>query len=102
MTAARFSPLAKNDLLSAVAWIAKDNEVAAQGLLDAALAAAARIGEHPQIGARRPDLVDEPYRLLTLTGFPYVLVYNAERHPPLIMRMVHGVRDLPDLLRDLS
>lgn len=102
MTAAIFSPLAWDDLFSALEWIARDNPHAAQGLVDAALSAAARIGAHPQVGTVRPNLADEPYRLLTLTGFPYVVVYNADRRPPLIVRIVHGARDLSDLLRDLS
>jgi toxin ParE1/3/4 len=63
--------------------------------------AAERIGLHPQLGVSRPDIARDPYRFLALSGFPYVVVYNAERRPPLIVRVVHGARDLPDLLRDL-
>jgi toxin ParE1/3/4 len=40
-------------------------------------------------------------RCLTLTGFPYVIVYNAERTPPRIIRILHGARDLPEILRGL-
>lgn len=102
MISAIFSPLAQDDLLSALQWIARDNPNAAQGLLDAALSAAARIGAHPEIGALRSDLADEPYRFLALTGYSYIVVYNASRKPPLIVRIVHGARDLPELLQDLS
>ena len=49
----------------------------------------------------RPPGTREPYRFLTLTGFPYVIVYNAERRPRLIVRIVHGARDLPSVLREL-
>ena len=45
------------------------------------------------------DLAGEPYRFLALTGFSYVIVYNADRTPPLILRILHGARDLPELLR---
>jgi toxin ParE1/3/4 len=85
-----------------VEWITQDNPVAAQGLLDAVLRAAERIGEHPQIGVRRPDLTGSVrYRFVVLTGYPYLIVYTADRNPPVIVRMVHGARDLPRLLRNL-
>ena len=85
-----------------MAWIARDNPVAAQGLLDAVLRAAERIGEHPQFGVRRPDLTASPrYRFVVLTGYPYLIVYAADRIPPVIARALHGARDLPPLLRSL-
>ena len=62
---------------------------------------AARIGEHPELGVIRPELAEDPYRFIMLTGFPYVIVYNADRHPPLILRLLHGARDLPIVLRNL-
>lgn len=83
-------------------WIAKDNPAAAQSLLDAVVRAAQRIGAHPQIGAVRRELTDGPYRFVTLTGFRYLVVYAANRDPPLIVRIVHSARDLPRILRDLE
>jgi toxin ParE1/3/4 len=59
------------------------------------------IGEHRHIGVLRPEVVGPPYRCLPLTGFPYVIVYNAERTPPWIIRILHGARDLPEILRGL-
>ena len=99
--AADLSPRARRDLLEAVRWIAKDNPNAAAGLRDAVVAAAYRIGEHPGIGVLRPELADEPVRFVTLTGYPYVVVYDASEKPPLILRVLHGARDLPEVLRDL-
>jgi toxin ParE1/3/4 len=101
MISAAFAPRARRDLLAAVRWIAKDNPAAARVLRDAVAHAADRIGAHPSIGALRPDIADEPYRFVVLTGFPYLIVYNAARRPPLILRILHGARDLPELLRDL-
>lgn len=63
--------------------------------------AAERIGEHRYVGNVRPDLAPEPYRFVTLTGFPYIIVYNAERNPPLIARIVHGARNLDEVLKNL-
>ncbi|MGO8916936.1 MAG: type II toxin-antitoxin system RelE/ParE family toxin [Stellaceae bacterium] len=101
MIPAALAPRARRDLLAAVRWIAADNPAAARALRDAVAKAAQRIGEHPHIGSARPELANAPYRFMPLTGFPYILVYNANRSPPLIIRILHGARDLPDILRDL-
>lgn len=96
-----FSPRARRDLREAVLWIAADNPLAAQGLRDAIRIAGAQIGAHPNVGRHRPDLADEDYRFLTLTGFPYVMVYNTKFRPPLVVRVLHMARDLPNTLNDL-
>jgi toxin ParE1/3/4 len=101
MTHAVLAPRARRDLLAAVRWIAKDNPAAARALSDAAAKAAMLIGEYSEIGTTRPTLADERYRFVMLTGFPYVIVYNAKRTPPLIVRILHGARDQPRLLQDL-
>jgi len=36
-----------------------------------------------------------------LSGFPYVVVHNAARNSPLIVRILHGARDLPEALKEL-
>jgi toxin ParE1/3/4 len=99
MIAAVLSPAARRDLLSALRWIAKDNPAAARALREGLARATERIGTHPQLGTVRPDLAGDRYRFVPLTGFPYVIVYTADRHPPLIVRILHAARDLPDLLR---
>jgi toxin ParE1/3/4 len=66
-----------------------------------AIATLARhLGEHPQIGTLRPELADDPYRFAVVRGFPYLVVYNSSLRPPRIMRILHGARDLPEVLRD--
>ena len=94
------APAARRDLLVAARWIAKDNPRAASALRDAVVGAARRIGEHPALGVERPDLADPPVRFLPLTGFSYVMVYDADRRPPLVLRVLHAARDLPELLRE--
>lgn len=96
------SPAARRDLLDAVRWIARENPTAAAGLRDAVIGCARRLGEHPQLGRERPDLVDPPVRLMALTGFPYLVVYDAAARPPLILRVSHGARDLPDIFVDFQ
>lgn len=99
MTAALLSPAARRDLPTATQWIAADNPIAARGLRDSVAKAARRIGAHPDIGLRRLELADQRYRFLPLTGFPYVIVYNSARQPPLIVRVLHTSRDLPNALK---
>jgi toxin ParE1/3/4 len=101
VTAATLSPAARRDLVDAVRWIASDNPAAARGLRNAVVNAAKNIGVYVHYGVRRPDLADDPYRFVVLAGFPYVIVYNADRQPPMIVRILHGGRDLPELLSDL-
>jgi toxin ParE1/3/4 len=99
MLPAVFAPRARADLLAAMRWIAKDNKAAAQGLRKAVVAAAERIGEHPGIGMERPDYTSQKLRFLTLTGYPYVITYDPELSPPQILRVLHGARDIPFVLR---
>jgi toxin ParE1/3/4 len=101
MSIAVLSPAARRDLLEAVRWITQDNPTAARALRDTVAKAAAHIGSHVHFGVLRPELADPPYRFVVLAGFPYVIIYNADRRPPLIVRILHGARDLPEVLRDL-
>ena len=101
MSAAVLSPAARRDLLDAIRWIAYDNPTAARALRSSVAKTAANVGTYPHFGVSRPDLAEPPYRFVVMTGFPYVIVYNADRRPPLIVRILHGARDLPELLRDL-
>jgi toxin ParE1/3/4 len=100
-SAATLAPQARRDLLAVAGWIAKENPSAAVVLRDAIVAAATRIGNHPRIGAVRSELAPQSIRFLVVSGFPCVIVYDASREPPLILRGLHGARELPELLRDL-
>ena len=50
------------------------------------------------LGRVRPELLPSPYRVWRVTGFPYLMVYNAERTPPVVLRVLHMARDLAPLL----
>ncbi|MBI3517130.1 MAG: type II toxin-antitoxin system RelE/ParE family toxin [Proteobacteria bacterium] len=89
------------DLTNAVRWIARDNPRAARSLRRAVDRAAELIARHPDIGRLSPEVVRVPYRLFPVAGFPYVIVYEGDRRPPGIVRILHGARDLPEVLRDL-
>lgn len=89
MTSPIFASRAQRELREAAAWIAEDNPAAADALLAAAMAAARRLQARPKLGR---------FRFWSLRGFPYLLVYDAEAEPPIILRFVHQSRDLPAVL----
>lgn len=102
MTPGRFAPRARRELRQAAEWIAEDNPTAAEALLRAAIRAADMIAARPGLGHVRLDLAPERFRFWSLRGFPYVLVYDTGRTPPVIARIVHQSRDLPAVLGDLD
>ena len=99
MTRAVLSPAAERDILAIIEWIAAENPIAAKGFRVALDRLAETIGEHPLIGALKPHLASPPIRFVPIRGYPYVVVYTPDRSPPLIVRVLHGARDLPDALR---
>ncbi len=80
-------------------WIANDSRAAARRLRDAVTALTQHLGDYPLVGTRRPELAGDPYRFAVIRGFPYIVVYNSARRPPVIMRVLHGARDLPEVLK---
>jgi len=85
-----------------MAWIVQDNSRAGEDLRHSVRRAAKMLGEHPESGQQRLDLAPEAVRFLTLRGFPYIVVYRANSAPPRILRVLHGARDLPEVLHDLQ
>jgi len=98
VTSPLFTPRAERELRDAVLWIEKDNPAAADALLAAAIAAARRLQARPKLGRVRLDLAPVRYRFWSLRGFPYLLVYDAEAEPPIILRVVHHSRDWSAIL----
>lgn len=101
MTPARLSPKARRDLLSAAAWIAEDSPAAARDFRNSVDLALQRLANYPESGVVRLELTDEPVRFMPMRRFPYVLIYDPNRAPPLVVRILHGARDLAELLRDI-
>ena len=77
--------------------IAADNERAADRVLSRIVEAAYRLGEFPEMGQARSEL------RLGLRGWTvgeYVIFYSFEPDVVTILRVVHGTRELGDLLSD--
>ena len=101
MIRAVLSPAAERDVVEIVTWIAAENPTAARGFRMALEQLAIAIGDHPESGAVKPHIASPPARFLPIRGYPHVAVYTPARDPPLILRVLHGARDLPDILHDL-
>ena len=97
----RFSPRARRELREAAEWIAEDSPAAAEALLQAAIQAADMITSRPGLAHLRLDLATDRFRFWPLRGFPYILVFDVNRSPPVVARMVHQSRDLPAVLGGL-
>jgi toxin ParE1/3/4 len=100
MQRAILAPRARRELAEAVEWIARDSRAAARGLRESVDRALTMIGTHPHSGSRRPEIAADPIRFHLLAGYPYLLVYLSDRQPPVVARLIHGARDLEQLLGD--
>ncbi|MDR6293700.1 MULTISPECIES: type II toxin-antitoxin system RelE/ParE family toxin [Inquilinus] len=86
-----FAEPAERDLDSIIDYIALDNPAAAERVYRAIVAATERLARFPEIGraGRLPDT-----RELTVTGLPYLVVYQASADVVTILAVFHGARDL--------
>jgi plasmid stabilization system protein ParE len=101
MLVATLTAGARRDMRNAAYAIAQDNISAARRFPRAVAVAARQIGDFPDIGVERLDLASPPYRFFAIPGFSYLAVYNSAPRPPSILRILHGARDLQDVLRTL-
>ena len=87
---------ARLDLKSHWRYIARDNLPAADRLLDAAEETFKLIAENPDIGSQRSFRKLVGVRLRTVTGFRnYLVFYKTREETVVIVRVLHGMRDLP-------
>lgn len=91
----RRSAAAEQDLTDIWVSIAQDNPAAADRVLSGLLDAEERLADHPQLGRLRPEL---PGQLRSWSVAPYVLFYQPLADAILIVRVLHGARDIDDLL----
>jgi toxin ParE1/3/4 len=91
----RLSHRARRDVIEIWAYIASDNEPAADRFIDLLTHHFRLLGENPYLGRRREEL-RRGYR-----GFPvgqYVIFYRVAEPGVRIVRILHGRRDVPEQL----
>jgi toxin ParE1/3/4 len=85
---------ARADLREIRAYIAKDNPAAARRVVERLRAQARKLAATPGIGRHREDLRPE------LFSFPvgrHILFYRPQPGGIVLVRVLHGARDLPAL-----
>jgi antitoxin ParD1/3/4/toxin ParE1/3/4 len=55
------------------------------------------LADTPYIGPRKPHLTDDPIRWWPV--FRFLIVYDPEREPIDILRVIHGARELEHLFK---
>ncbi|MDO5631626.1 MAG: type II toxin-antitoxin system RelE/ParE family toxin [Paracoccus sp. (in: a-proteobacteria)] len=88
---------AARDLEEIVDYIALDNPVAAEGVYRGIVAVASKLPQFPALGrpGRHPDT-----RELSVSGLPYLIVYEVSAEMVTIVAVFHTARDLVRALRE--
>ena len=95
MAVVEWTEEAEEDLIDIWNYIAQDNPQAADNLLDEIDARSTALASSPYLGAARPDIAPELRH--SLVG-RYLVLYRTITDGVQIVRVVHGVRRLADLL----
>ncbi|HYF90521.1 type II toxin-antitoxin system RelE/ParE family toxin [Azospirillum sp.] len=89
---------AEADLEQIADYIAHENPLAAVRLVLDIREHCRKIAAVPGIGRARPELGPN---LRSLALQPYVIVYShTEPHRVIVIRIIHGARDLPRIMQD--
>ena len=95
MPRVRRTPLAAQDLEDIWFYVAQDDPAAADRLLDTFEEKIGLLAENPHIGPARPDIAED---LRYSPVGSYLLLYRIVSGGVEIVRVVHGARDLLNLL----
>lgn len=96
----QFTPQALDDLFDIWSYIAQDSPAAADRVEEAIFLACELLAKSPLAGTVRRELTSLPVRFWVVPPFPnYFIVYDAETKPLRILRILHGARNIPGVLR---
>ena len=84
----------RHDMDEIWAYIAEDNVVAADGLIDEFYQTTRTLADNPKLGRPREDL---SYGLRSLHVGNYVIFYHPHADGVIVIRVLHGARDLPGM-----
>jgi len=92
-----FTEEAETQLLKILGYLADESESAAVRVRDAIYDAVGKLAERPGIGHTRQDLTDRPVKFWSV--YSYLIVYDSESRPLTIVAILHGARDVEQLLK---
>lgn len=99
MSTYQFTPQAVDDLIDIWIFIAGDNLQAADRVEAAIFRACDLLADSPLVGRIRSDLTALPVRFWVVHPYSnYLIVYDPEKKPLQIIRILHAARDLPAVL----
>ncbi len=94
------APEARQQLEAIGDYIAEDSIEAALKVLGALEESFGVLAENPRIGHTREDLTDRPVKFWSV--FSYLVIYNPVSDPLEIVSVVHGARDIGQLLKNIE
>ena len=93
----RSSKAAKADLYEIIEYLrTRGSRKVAARVLRELREAIQKICDNPGIGHRREDLTSQPVRFYRV--YKYLIIYREQSNPLLIVRILHGARDVRSLL----
>ncbi len=102
MSGYRFTPQAVADLFDIWSFVAQDNPPAANRLEEAVFRACNFLVGRPLAGRTRKEVTPHPVRFWVVQPYSnYLIVYDPEKKPLRIIRILHNARDLLSVLNEL-
>lgn len=99
MSSYQLTPQALSDLLDIWRFIAQDNPAAAERVGETILDACDFLADAAFAGRIRKELTPLPVRFWVVQPHSnYLMVYDAEKKPLQVIRILHSAQDLPSLL----
>jgi toxin ParE1/3/4 len=100
MAAFRLTPSAEEHIGDIVEFIAADNEDAAVRVRHALYSAFDLLASHPGIGHTRDDLTERALKFWSV--YSYLVVYDPAGDPLTIVAVLHGARDVAQILKEIG
>ena len=95
----QLTPSAQADVEQICAFVAEDSLEGALRVHEALEHAFAQLALMPQMGHKREDLTDRPVRFWSV--FSYLVVYDPASSPLAVIAILHGARDVEELLKGI-
>ena len=91
-----FAPAARQDLRDIQEFIARESIPGARRVMRELRNACARLADDPYLGHSREDLTEQPVLFWPVRA--YFIIYRPETSPLEIVCVLHGARDISNLL----